>query len=441
MERKGSQGLVETGRRFDPTKYLRTIRTRNGSQTYLPVPARLLWLRSEHPDASVVTEALRLDERGAVFKATIAVPHGGTAVGHASEVAGDAGDFIEKAETKAIGRALSALGYGNEYTELQDDPALANATDVTSVAPVAPVAQIAASVAPPVPPVPPASEPIALPASTPSAPPPQQPAPRMERQPRWQEDERPERADRNERIERAPERNERNERAERTERMDRPDRVPERMPERNERPERIERAEPRIERTDRTDRADRFAPAPRGFAAERPMRPERMERVDRAERSDPIEEPPPPRPAILDRTLPPERLSRNRDIAPPAPPALAPIIEDTPEPPAPTPIRRSGRTLAGRTFNAPTATAAPAPAPEPEPAAVNDIAADEGGDDEDGEMNLAAISTTGFWRWAKSKGYADRRAVEAATGKSMDQMTPREAYFRLREVLAREGNT
>ena len=53
---------------------------------------------------------------------------------------------------------------------------------------------------------------------------------------------------------------------------------------------------------------------------------------------------------------------------------------------------------------------------------------------------MAMISTTAFWRWARSKGYADRRAVEAATGKSMDAMTPREAYYRLKEVLAREGN-
>jgi len=37
-------------------------------------------------------------------------------------------------------------------------------------------------------------------------------------------------------------------------------------------------------------------------------------------------------------------------------------------------------------------------------------------------------------------GERDRRAVEAATGKSMDAMTPREAYYRLKEVLAREGN-
>ena len=29
--------------------------------------------------------------------------------------------------------------------------------------------------------------------------------------------------------------------------------------------------------------------------------------------------------------------------------------------------------------------------------------------------------------------------LEAAIGKSMDAMTPREAYYRLKEVLAREG--
>ncbi len=54
---------------------------------------------------------------------------GAVAVGHGSEAAGDFGDFIEKAETKAIGRALAALGYGIESAEMQDDSALAGAID------------------------------------------------------------------------------------------------------------------------------------------------------------------------------------------------------------------------------------------------------------------------------------------------------------------------
>ena len=43
---------MDTGKRFDPTKYLKTIKVRGGTQqTYLPVTARLPWLRADHPDA------------------------------------------------------------------------------------------------------------------------------------------------------------------------------------------------------------------------------------------------------------------------------------------------------------------------------------------------------------------------------------------------------
>src|SRR3954468_4554116 len=159
-ETKGS-GL-DSGKRFDPTKYLKTIKVRGGAQqAYLPVTARLLWLRADHPQAHVVTEALRLDDKGAIFKATVTLPGGGVAVGHGSETAGDFGDFIEKAETKAIGRALAALGYGTEFAEVQDDPTLAAATEVQPAAP------------------PRAMEPIALPPRTPH--PPHRPRPSLPR--------------------------------------------------------------------------------------------------------------------------------------------------------------------------------------------------------------------------------------------------------------------
>ena len=103
---------------FDPTPYLRQLRGRGGSQTdYLDVKHRLLWLRTEHPDAEIVTEHIRIDETGAIFKATVSIPGGGRATGHGSETAQDFTDFIEKAETKALGRALNALGYGAQFAE------------------------------------------------------------------------------------------------------------------------------------------------------------------------------------------------------------------------------------------------------------------------------------------------------------------------------------
>lgn len=392
---------MDTGKRFDPTKYLRTIKVRGGAQqTYLPVTARLLWLRAEHPDAQVVTEALRLDEKGAVFKATVTLPGGGSAVGHGSETAGDFGDFIEKAETKAIGRALTALGYGTEFAEGQDDPTLAAATEVSPTAPA-----------------PRAPEPvIALPATTPAPTPPSQLRPeRLSRQ----QQEPPER------IERPARQPEPIARAERSER-------PTRQPETTEQPSRPERIARQQEPEERPERPERFTPTPRALTPERPLRPERIARAA------PAEEPPP---APVERPLRPERLSRLRD-APPAP-EPAPESEAAEESaPAPTPIRRSGRTLAaGRTFAAtpPAPAAPPAPAVEPTRPAPR-AAAEPEGEESDDDIEMAMISTTAFWRWARSKGYGDRRAVEAATGKSMDAMTPREAYYRLKEVLAREGN-
>lgn len=99
---------------FDPAKYLVKI---NGRGEYLEVKWRLLWLRTEHPDATIETELVRHEQDEALFKARVAIPGGGSATGWGSETAGDFRDFLEKAETKAIGRALAALGYGTQFCQ------------------------------------------------------------------------------------------------------------------------------------------------------------------------------------------------------------------------------------------------------------------------------------------------------------------------------------
>jgi hypothetical protein len=104
------------GSGFDPTPYIRQLRGRGGGD-YLDVKWRLLWLRKEHPDAEIVTELVEHDPQMAIFKATVTLPTGGKATGYGSETASDFADFIEKAETKAIGRALNALGYGAQFSE------------------------------------------------------------------------------------------------------------------------------------------------------------------------------------------------------------------------------------------------------------------------------------------------------------------------------------
>jgi hypothetical protein len=114
-------GSARQGTEFDPTPYLRQLQVRGGTggADYLDVKWRLLWLRKEHPDAEIVTELVQHDPQMAIFKATVTVPTGGKATGYGSETASDFPDFIEKAETKAIGRALNALGYGAQFGDFQ----------------------------------------------------------------------------------------------------------------------------------------------------------------------------------------------------------------------------------------------------------------------------------------------------------------------------------
>jgi hypothetical protein len=109
--------------RFDPTRYLRQLRGRGQAGEYLDVKWRLLWLRTEHPDARIETEHVQIEPSMAIFKATVTLPTGGSATGYGSETPGDFGDYIEKAETKAIGRALNALGYGAQFVEPGDEEA------------------------------------------------------------------------------------------------------------------------------------------------------------------------------------------------------------------------------------------------------------------------------------------------------------------------------
>lgn len=96
---------------FDPSRYL----TKVSGSDYLEVKWRLLWLRTEHPDAVIETEMTTFDGQSAVFRARVSIPNGGSATGWGSEQYGDFRDYIEKAETKALGRALAALGFGTQF--------------------------------------------------------------------------------------------------------------------------------------------------------------------------------------------------------------------------------------------------------------------------------------------------------------------------------------
>ena len=127
---------------FNPNEHLIQIKGRNGSADYLPVQWRLVWFRSLCPDGSIETEIVHLDldreteeesyvwnsetrrsekvvKRApgfAVFRAIVRDGRGGVAIGTKSEKAASFSDYIEKAETGAVGRALAALGYGTQFT-------------------------------------------------------------------------------------------------------------------------------------------------------------------------------------------------------------------------------------------------------------------------------------------------------------------------------------
>jgi hypothetical protein len=107
---------------FNPSEHLLDLRGKD----YLPVAWRIYWLRDKHPDAQLSTEMIEHSETHAIFKATVSIPDerdtdltdfGAAATGYGSETRDDFGDFLEKAETKAIGRALAALGYGTQFCD------------------------------------------------------------------------------------------------------------------------------------------------------------------------------------------------------------------------------------------------------------------------------------------------------------------------------------
>jgi hypothetical protein len=106
---------------FDPKKYL--IKVQGGRQ-YLPVSARLIWFREQHPDWGIETRAAIIDteKQYAVFEAIVFNGDGKLmAKGTKMEDARGFPDYIEKAETGAIGRALAVCGFGTQFAPELDE--------------------------------------------------------------------------------------------------------------------------------------------------------------------------------------------------------------------------------------------------------------------------------------------------------------------------------
>lgn len=112
---------------FDPSAHLIDLR---GKQ-YLEVKWRLAWLRDIHPDASILTMLVTHTADEAVFNASVSLPGGGSATGYGAETRTDFGDYLEKAETKALGRALAALGFGTQFCDDFDEGGAVTDSPVT----------------------------------------------------------------------------------------------------------------------------------------------------------------------------------------------------------------------------------------------------------------------------------------------------------------------
>jgi hypothetical protein len=83
---------------------------------YLEVKYRLVWFREEHPSWSIETEFVSVTDRSACARAVIRDEEGRIiATSHKLENSMSFPDFMEKAETGAIGRALALIGYGTQF--------------------------------------------------------------------------------------------------------------------------------------------------------------------------------------------------------------------------------------------------------------------------------------------------------------------------------------
>lgn len=100
---------------FNPNDHMMKLKGKD----YLQVAWRLVWFRDEEngaPGYGLRTELMEHGDDWAVFKAIITDENGNiVSTGHGSESSRDFGDYLEKAETKAVGRALAMLGYGTQF--------------------------------------------------------------------------------------------------------------------------------------------------------------------------------------------------------------------------------------------------------------------------------------------------------------------------------------
>lgn len=97
---------------FEPANHLTKIKGKD----YLEVKWRLVWFRKEKPEWTIETEIAERGDGWVVMKAFIKNDKGKIiATGHKAETKTGFADYLEKAETGAVGRALAMVGYGTQF--------------------------------------------------------------------------------------------------------------------------------------------------------------------------------------------------------------------------------------------------------------------------------------------------------------------------------------
>lgn len=116
----------------------KTFKTEKGTElpisdirgrSYLEVKHRLVWFREVKPLWGIETHIIEVSKDSAIVNAVIKDEQGRIlATAHKHENKQGFGDFLEKAETGAIGRALALVGFGTQFTgdELEEGERLAD---------------------------------------------------------------------------------------------------------------------------------------------------------------------------------------------------------------------------------------------------------------------------------------------------------------------------
>lgn len=185
-----------SGTPFDPDRFVGNIP--GTKRKYMEVKWRIVWFRQVHPEGTIDTELVSHDRDRhflkpiytkdgekirdddvygeAIFKAVVTTGKGGKATGHKMENALGFPDYLEKAETGSVGRALAELGFGTQFApEFQEQSRIVDSPVATQ--PVrSSVSSVAGAPRPPAPTQTPKPPTTPAPAPKPVAQAPQAPA-------------------------------------------------------------------------------------------------------------------------------------------------------------------------------------------------------------------------------------------------------------------------